>query len=116
MARFYTGVSVDGIYRVSGNMADIQKLRLQVDSGSVLNLNWYLKKCSGLLNLLSQCAGATYDLNSSQWEVHVLTGALKMFFRELREPLIPFVFYDKFLAALSESTTLARTYTILLQT
>ena len=29
------GVSVDGIYRVSGNMADIQKLRLQVDSGSL---------------------------------------------------------------------------------
>jgi RhoGAP domain len=28
-------------------------------------------------------------------EVHVLTGALKLFFRELKEPLIPFDAFEK---------------------
>ncbi|XP_063743950.1 rho GTPase-activating protein 15 isoform X2 [Eleginops maclovinus] len=61
------GLEVDGIYRVSGNLATIQKLRFVVDQEEAL------------------------DLDQSQWEdVHVVTGALKMFFRELPEPLFPF--------------------------
>ncbi|KAJ8311053.1 hypothetical protein KUTeg_011395 [Tegillarca granosa] len=30
-----------------------------------------------------------------------LTGCLKLFFRELREPLFPFVYFDKFIRAMS---------------
>ncbi|KAF7656162.1 hypothetical protein LDENG_00045710 [Lucifuga dentata] len=70
------GLEVDGIYRVSGNLATIQKLRFIVDQEDEL------------------------DLDSSQWEdVHVLTGALKMFFRELPEPLFPFRFFQLFVEA-----------------
>ena len=95
-----SGLDFDGLYRVSGNMAEIQKLRIQVDSGktpfySVLEAFFDVTS-------LPRLAGAPYDLSSAQWEVHVLTGALKLFFRELREPLIPYVFYNKFLAVLSE--------------
>lgn len=44
------------------------------------------------------------DLDHSQWEdVHVVTGALKMFFRELPEPLFPFRFFQSFVEAISES-------------
>lgn len=44
------------------------------------------------------------DLDHSQWEdVHVITGALKMFFRELPEPLFPFRFFQSFVEAISES-------------
>lgn len=40
------------------------------------------------------------DLNSPEWEdIHVITGALKMFFRELPEPIIPFILFDEFIAA-----------------
>ncbi|KAF3843870.1 hypothetical protein F7725_002719 [Dissostichus mawsoni] len=61
------GMDVDGIYRVSGNLSTVQKLRFIVDQEEAL------------------------DLDHSQWEdVHVVTGALKMFFRELPEPLFPF--------------------------
>lgn len=43
------------------------------------------------------------DLGDSQWEdVHVITGALKMFFRELPEPLFPFRFFDLFVEAISK--------------
>ncbi|XP_058493395.1 rho GTPase-activating protein 12b isoform X6 [Solea solea] len=67
-----TGLSVDGLYRVSGNLAVIQKLRFAVNHDEKV------------------------DLNDSKWEdIHVTTGALKMFFRELPEPLFTYgSFYD----------------------
>ncbi|KAM6307601.1 rho GTPase-activating protein 15 [Aegotheles albertisi] len=71
------GLEVDGIYRVSGNLATIQKLRFVVNQEEKLNLD------------------------DSQWEdIHVVTGALKMFFRELPEPLFPYCFFEQFVEAI----------------
>nr|XP_040047270.1 rho GTPase-activating protein 27 isoform X3 [Gasterosteus aculeatus aculeatus] len=71
------GLDVDGIYRVSGNLAVIQKLRHKADHEEEL------------------------DLEDGQWEeIHVITGALKLFLRELPEPLFPFSCFDKFIAAI----------------
>ncbi|KAF6032606.1 ARHGAP15 [Bugula neritina] len=67
------GLDFDGLYRISGNLAQIQKLRLLVDQSD--------------------------DYNLADYDVNVLTGALKLFFRELKEPLIPFQLYN----ALSET-------------
>ncbi|XP_035518197.1 rho GTPase-activating protein 15 isoform X2 [Morone saxatilis] len=64
------GLDTDGIYRVSGNLAVIQKLRFLVNHEEKLNLD------------------------ESDWDdIHVITGALKLFFRELPEPLVPFGFF-----------------------
>ncbi|XP_062387597.1 rho GTPase-activating protein 12 isoform X2 [Sardina pilchardus] len=74
------GLDVDGIYRVSGNLAVIQRLRHKADHDDNL------------------------DLEDGQWEeIHVITGALKLFLRELPEPLFPFSFFDKFIAAIKIS-------------
>ncbi|XP_072296628.1 rho GTPase-activating protein 12-like isoform X1 [Eucyclogobius newberryi] len=71
------GVSVDGLYRVSGNLAVIQKLRFAINHDEKVNL------CD------------------SKWEdIHVTTGALKMFFRELPEPLFPFGLFHDFISAI----------------
>ncbi|XP_077078492.1 rho GTPase-activating protein 12a isoform X8 [Siphateles boraxobius] len=72
-----TGLGVDGLYRVSGNLAIIQKLRFAVNHDEKVNLA------------------------DSKWEdIHVTTGALKMFFRELPEPLFTFAFFNDFIAAI----------------
>lgn len=43
------------------------------------------------------------DLDDGRWEdVHVITGALKLFFRELPEPLFPFSHFRQFISAISE--------------
>lgn len=43
------------------------------------------------------------DLNDSKWEdIHVVTGALKMFFRELPEPLFTFSHFNDFVNAISK--------------
>ncbi|XP_066997217.2 rho GTPase-activating protein 12 isoform X2 [Anabrus simplex] len=58
-------MKTDGLYRASGNLSHVQKIRLEVDQNN--------------LQVLER-----------EEDVHVLTGALKLFFRELKEPLIPF--------------------------
>ncbi|KAK6166651.1 hypothetical protein SNE40_023294 [Patella caerulea] len=72
------GLDHDGIYRVSGNLAEIQRLRYVVDKEE------------------------SYNLDDKQWDMNVLTGALKLFFRELKEPLIPFDMFDMFAAAVQK--------------
>lgn len=63
-------MKADGIYRASGNLSQIQKIRCQVDQN-----NW--------------------SLLETEDDVHVLTGCLKLFFRELKEPLIPCPLFER---------------------
>ncbi|XP_072710683.1 rho GTPase-activating protein 12 isoform X4 [Ciconia boyciana] len=76
---YIKGLDVDGLYRVSGNLAVIQKLRFAVNHDEKL------------------------DLNDSKWEdIHVITGALKMFFRELPEPLFTYNHFNDFVNAIKQ--------------
>ncbi|XP_021938898.1 uncharacterized protein LOC110839225 isoform X2 [Zootermopsis nevadensis] len=67
-------MKTDGLYRASGNLSQVQKIRLQVDQNNL-------------------------DVLDQEEDVHVLTGALKLFFRELKKPLIPFEHFSKALRA-----------------
>ncbi|XP_039602474.1 rho GTPase-activating protein 15 [Polypterus senegalus] len=85
------GLDCDGIYRVSGNIGTIQKLRFIVDhERAVTSDGRYLFPAE-------QVQEEKLNLDDSQWEdIHVITGALKMFFRELPEPLVPYDLFDDF--------------------
>ncbi|XP_051980977.1 rho GTPase-activating protein 12-like isoform X2 [Xyrauchen texanus] len=75
-----TGLNVDGLYRVSGNLAVIQKLRFAVNHDEKVNMD------------------------DNKWEdIHVTTGALKMFFRELPEPLFTYASFNDFVEAIKNS-------------
>ncbi|GAA6227890.1 rho GTPase-activating protein 12-like isoform X2 [Lates japonicus] len=72
-----SGLCVDGLYRVSGNLAVIQKLRFAVNHDEKVNLA------------------------DGKWEdIHVTTGALKMYFRELPEPLFTYTLFHDFVSAI----------------
>ncbi|XP_014283998.1 rho GTPase-activating protein 15 isoform X5 [Halyomorpha halys] len=75
--RLPENMKTDGLYRASGNLSQIQKIRLQIDQNH-------------------------YEILEKEEDVHVLTGALKLFFRELKEPLIPCKLFTK---AIKASTT-----------
>ncbi|XP_051996514.1 rho GTPase-activating protein 15-like [Xyrauchen texanus] len=83
------GLETDGIYRVSGNLAVIQKLRFAVDHERAITTDGRYLFPEGLVQ-------ERLDLDDPQWEdIHVITGALKLFFRELPEPLVPYgLFHD----------------------
>uniref|UniRef100_A0A3Q3X1I2 Uncharacterized protein n=1 Tax=Mola mola TaxID=94237 RepID=A0A3Q3X1I2_MOLML len=71
------GLYLDGLYRVSGNLAVIQKLRFAVNHDEKVNLQ------------------------DGKWEdIHVTTGALKMYFRELPEPLFTYALFNDFVSAI----------------
>nr|XP_057937400.1 rho GTPase-activating protein 12-like isoform X5 [Doryrhamphus excisus] len=71
------GLCVDGLYRVSGNLALIQKLRFAVSDDQ------------------------NVSLADGKWEdIHVITGALKMFFRELPEPLFTYNLFHDFVSSI----------------
>uniref|UniRef100_A0A3B4E5Q0 Rho GTPase activating protein 9 n=1 Tax=Pygocentrus nattereri TaxID=42514 RepID=A0A3B4E5Q0_PYGNA len=79
------GLDTDGIYRVSGNLAVIQKLRFAVNHERAVSTDGRYLFPEDLVQ---------GNLEDPQWEdIHVITGALKLFFRELPEPLVPYGFF-----------------------
>ncbi|CAF95638.1 unnamed protein product, partial [Tetraodon nigroviridis] len=95
------GLDIDGIYRVSGNLAVIQKLRHKADHGDLLLLPNAAVGFLSVSTFLFCFSEEQLDLEDGQWEeIHVITGALKLFLRELPEPLFPFSSFDKFIAAI----------------
>ncbi|TRY90988.1 hypothetical protein DNTS_023019 [Danionella cerebrum] len=83
------GLAVDGLYRVSGNLAIIQKLRFAINHDEKV------------------------DLGDGKWEdIHVTTGALKMFFRELPEPLFTYAFFNEFICAIKIPDYKLRVHTV----
>jgi len=73
------GLNEEGIYRLSGSTATIQELKAAYDS-----------------------AAENVDLSKPQWrDINVIIGTLKLFFRELKEPVIPFSAYNTFIDALA---------------
>lgn len=69
------GLETDGIYRVSGNLSAVQKIRCQADQDN-------------------------YKALVAEEDIHVLTGALKLFFRELTEPLFPINLHKEYTSAM----------------
>jgi hypothetical protein len=68
------GIDSEGIYRLSGNSSSIKKWKEKVEKGQSLNLQ-------------------------EEGDINVLTGILKLFFRELTEPLIPYHLYAPMIQA-----------------
>ncbi|XP_008113277.1 rho GTPase-activating protein 9 isoform X3 [Anolis carolinensis] len=92
------GLDVDGIYRVSGNLAIIQKLRFIVDRERAVTSD------GRYVFPEQRCQEERLQLSDPQWDdVHVITGALKLFFRELPEPLVPCSLFDEFIASVKLS-------------
>ncbi|XP_074989727.1 rho GTPase-activating protein 9 isoform X3 [Calonectris borealis] len=89
------GLDVDGIYRVNGNLSVIQKLRFAVDRERAVTSDGRYVFPEQL------CQEERLSLADPEWsDIHVVTGALKLFFRELPEPLVPYGLFDPFIEAI----------------
>ena len=70
------GLTSQGIYRLSGNAATITRLKGQVNQGQYT------------------------ELLDPNLDINAISGLLKLYFRELLDPLIPFEFYDRFVGSM----------------
>ncbi|CAI8033111.1 Rho GTPase-activating protein 15, partial [Geodia barretti] len=79
------GLDTVGLYRLSGNAASVQKLRCLVEQDSPFNLD------------------------DAEWaDINIVTGCLKLYFRELPDPLIPASQFQKFIDAAKLAPTPAQ--------
>lgn len=84
----FTGLEEQGLYRVGGVSSKITKLlAMGLDRRKTTN---------GLnsLNFLDDCI---------EWETKTITSALKLFLRNLPEPLMTFKYHNAFISAASKS-------------
>nr|CAD2187797.1 unnamed protein product [Meloidogyne enterolobii] len=72
------GLDCDGLYRVNGNLSSVQKIRCQIDQDN-------------------------YEPMRREEDIHVLSGALKLFLRELQEPIFPATMHKEFMSAIRDS-------------
>lgn len=69
-------LKTDGIYRVSGNLSHVQKLRFQINQDNYTGI-W------------------------KEDDIHILTSLFKMFLREMKEPLISYTLFDTLIASMN---------------
>ncbi|KAG7238749.1 hypothetical protein INR49_031265, partial [Caranx melampygus] len=74
-----TGLSTEGIYRVSGNKAEMESMQRQFDQDHNL------------------------DLVEKDFTINTVAGAMKAFFSELPEPLVPYSMQGELVEAFSKS-------------
>jgi len=70
------GIKVEGIYRVSSSVSSINRLKVAFDTDA-----------------------SAVEPSDPQWDHHVFASALKLYLRELPEPVFPFSLYNDFISA-----------------
>lgn len=105
------GLEEVGIYRVSGVATDIQALKTAFDS-SQSNTSTNPLQCSAkshyqvnLFMCVCLCACADHQdvsVMMSEMDVNAIAGTLKLYFRELPEPLFTDELYPNFTGGISE--------------
>lgn len=73
----------EGIYRLSGNASTILRIKTEANKGTAIFIS-----------------GNYSELLDPDTDINAVSGILKLFFRELLDSLIPFSFFDRFIAAI----------------
>lgn len=96
------GLHNQGIYRISGAASHIRKVKSLIEQGTCGTIFIFL--CASLLAKPRLTIATTmFHLAPEDYsgDINSVTGALKLWFRELPDPLIPRRVSDQFIAAAS---------------
>lgn len=99
------GLGVEGIYRQSGSMSHIQKLKhmFDTDTGKTV-LPLQMSQMSWLTTVILESQNKALDFRNPEnfyHDVNSVTGLLKQFFRDLPDPLLTAEHHDSLVAAAS---------------
>jgi hypothetical protein len=87
---------VDGIYRHTGLQSNIQRLRLLSRDSFILT---FLKLFFLFRNAFDEERFHEIEQEAYMNDVHSVSSLLKMYFRELPNPLLTFQLYSKFIVS-----------------
>lgn len=96
------GLESVGVYRLSGTTSRVQALKAALDKGSCHQRIQLPKLISQIIDV------DAVDILSDEWsaDINVVCGALKLWFRELPEPLLTYGLYNAFIEAARKSSTI----------
>lgn len=94
------GLESVGVYRLSGTTSRVQALKAALDKGSCHQRIQLPKLISQIIDV------DAVDILSDEWsaDINVVCGALKLWFRELPEPLLTYGLYNAFIEAARKSS------------
>ncbi|KAF3824351.1 hypothetical protein GH733_008636 [Mirounga leonina] len=105
------GLNSEGLYRVSGFSDLIEDVKMAFDRGLTQHPNVMVmcRSLGYLLFLTSFQDGEKADISVNMYEdINIITGALKLYFRDLPIPLITYDAYPKFIESASKTRALTR--------
>lgn len=114
-ARVWAGLTTEGLYRVSGNKTDQDNIQKQFDQGDALAAGLRSVLCVDAVPFA--CADPSVDLLALDVAINAAAGALKAFFADLPDPLIPYALHPELVQAASKSApaTASRPLAVLLR-
>lgn len=103
----FVGLNTVGIYRVSGTNTQIQKLKSAFDRGKLkVDLYFCLVAFTSFSSTFTfrmvDCRNVNLNAEENVSDINNITSVLKLWFRELPDPLFPRAAYQHFLNAASK--------------
>jgi hypothetical protein len=94
------GMQTQGIYRISGTTSKVANLRQRLDKGSLVPSVRHYHACSEREYFADLEA---VDLDAPEWsgDIHIVTSVLKMWLRDLPDPLLTYNLHQGFIEASS---------------
>lgn len=92
------GLHHQGVFRVSGSQVEINAFKDSFEKGKHLFLGWLLHICDRPFTLGEDPLMDVTDAS----DVNSVAGVLKLYFRELLEPLFPMFMFDQFVECTSK--------------
>lgn len=102
------GLGVEGIYRQSGSLNHINKLKGMFDAGMTVSPTWGFRSMQALTRNGIDSSNPALDFRNPEnfyHDVNSVTGLLKQFLRDLPDPLLTLEHHDAFIAAASKGSS-----------
>ena len=105
-------METQGIYRISGTTSKVANLRQRLDKGLLITSVWCHPTCSECEHLADLEA---VDLDAPEWsgDIHIVTSVLKMWLRDLPDPLLTHNLHQGFIEAASSSLLYLTSFVVL---
>jgi Rho GTPase-activating protein RGD1 len=94
------GIQTQGIYRISGTTSKVANLRQRLDKGLSIS---YMERVVSYSRVYNSSDLEAVDLDAPEWsgDIHNVTSVLKMWLRELPDPLLTYNLHQGFMEAAS---------------